>query len=61
MKLFGFTFQKIGPMGGELSKAPSGKAATFLVACLLTPLVPILGHLNRPRIERVLERLARVG
>jgi hypothetical protein len=38
-----------------------GVAASFLAACLATPLVPLLGHLHRPRVERILGRLARVG
>ena len=34
-------------------------AAIFFAACLATPLVPLLAHWQRPRVERVLGRLAR--
>jgi hypothetical protein len=35
-------------------------AALFFAACLATPLVPLLAHRQRPRVERALGRLARV-
>jgi hypothetical protein len=36
-------------------------AAAFFAACLATPLVPLLAHWQRPRVERVLGNLARVA
>jgi hypothetical protein len=36
-------------------------AAGFLAACLATPLLPLLGHWQRPRVERALGRLLRVA
>jgi hypothetical protein len=36
-------------------------AAVFFAACLTTPLVPLLAHLQRPQVARVLGRLARVA
>lgn len=35
-------------------------AAAFLAACLVAPLVPLLGHWQRPRVERAMGRLLRV-
>lgn len=36
-------------------------AASFFAACLATPLVPLLGHWNRPRVRRAIGRLLRVA